>query len=120
MDKLKVYILACALKNDPVVLRVKDFPELKRYAEHLEEEYRKRDYCLKTQDGCYVLPFWEIEAIDEFWHGIYSKFGGLGFAYDLEKRAFRFLEGRGLGFPPSCPALRALRFYEVLKEQGYL
>ena len=107
-SKLKAFILAKSFEDEDVILYVKDFPELERYAKHLEEAARRK---FNITEG--TLPMFVIEQIDLFWLGEFVRYGSLGFCYDMERRAFIFLYGK-------APAVRAMLFCEVLERNGYL
>ena len=107
-NRLKAFILAKSLKGEDIILYVKEFPELEKYAKHLEETARKK---FAITEG--TLPMFMIEEIDWFWLGEFVEYGRLGFCYDMEKRAFMFLyEG--------TQGIRALRFCHILRKNSYL
>jgi len=99
-----------------VVLRVKDFPCLKRYAVRIFEKGRREFIPLKFPVEV-VISYSEILKVDHFWIDI---LGSIGFFYSVSKDAFIF---RKTSLPPVAqnhPVNKALRFVKELKRRNYL
>jgi len=114
--KLKAYLLSLMLRDKNIVelrLRVEDFPELKRYAEHLEKS------CNPFSRDPSVIPIWEIEATDLFWGEVFKI---VGFIYSRGERAFIFKDSDKLELinQDGDAVERAWKFYKALEEHGWL
>jgi len=115
--KLKAYLLSLMLKSKHIVeirLRVKDFPELRKYAEHLEKS------CKPFSRDLSVIPIWEIEATDGFWGKVFKI---VGFVYSRDERAFIFNDSDEKGELINLDGdavTRAWKFYKALEEHGWL